>query len=499
MTYITKTIYLEFLACAKNAWLKQHKPELMATFSLSPFEQSLVANGNLVEGWARKMFPGGVLVESFGAEAILETEKLLTLKTPVIFQATFAFGHFLARNDVLEYDQKNDVWNLYEIKGTNTLRESGEERDHLEDAAFQYVVLRDCGLKIGRVGIIHLNKDYVRGDEINVFELFVTDDVTDKILEREAATREKMQQIATAFFQDNERALSCDCLYKGRSKNCSTFHYSHPQVPEYSVHDLARIGSSKSKLNDLIEAGIYDLNDIPQEFELTKIQRNQVDVHQNQKPIIDREAIKESLESATYPLYFLDYETYPSAIPLFKGYRPYQHIPFQFSLHVLDSPNGTLKHYEYLHSDNSNPGPVLTAALKEIIGPQGSIIVWNKAFEKSRNTEMAERQPEEKDFLLDVNNRVYDLMDIFHKQLYVHPDFKGRVSIKKILPVLVPALSYQALNIREGGAAMEAWFGKVLNATSNDEKEATIKALLEYCALDTYAMYAIWQELVKLL
>ncbi len=499
MTHITKTIYLEFLDCAKNAWLKQYRPELAATFSLSAFEKSLVANGNLVEAWARKLFPQGVLVEQFNAEAVTETAKHLNLKTPAIFQATFLSGPFLARNDALEYDAAHDCWNLYEIKGTNALRESGDERDHLEDATFQYLVLKDCDVKVGRVSIIHLNKDYVRGDEINVHELFVIDDVTDKILERATATREKMANAAAALLQDDERVVTCDCLYKGRNKHCSTFHYSHPEVPLYSIHDLSRIGVSKNKLSSLVDSGILDLNDIPTDFELSQIQRNQVDVHQSQTPIIDLIAIKESLGGMTYPLYFLDYETYPPAIPLFKGFKPYQHVTFQFSLHVLRSPSGTLEHYEYIHTDNSDPSPHIIAALKKMIGPQGSVIVWNKAFEQGRNAEMATRQEADKDFLNDVNHRVYDLMEIFQKQLYVHPEFKGRVSIKKVLPVLVPDLSYQELEIREGASAMEAWFDKILNASSEEEKNETVKSLLTYCALDTYAMYVIWRELLKLL
>ena len=161
MQHITKTIYLEFLTCAKNAWLKQYKPELASKFELSAFEKSLVANGNLVELWARKLFPSGILIEEFGEAATTKTQQYIKDKQPVIFQSTFILGKFLARNDVLEYDKDNECWNLYEIKGTNTLKENGEERDHVEDAAFQYVVLRDYGVKIGRVNIIHLNKEYI--------------------------------------------------------------------------------------------------------------------------------------------------------------------------------------------------------------------------------------------------------------------------------------------------------------------------------------------------
>ena len=498
MPHITKTIYLEFLACPKNAWLKQHKPELAGSFELSPFEKSLVANGNLVELWARKLFPQGILIESSGETAVQETAKCLESKQGTIFQATFITNNFLARTDVLEYDPQNNCWNLYEIKGTNSLKEKTEDRDHIDDATFQYIVLRDCDLKIGTINIIHLNKDYVRGEEINVKELFAIDNITDKIIEREEKTREKMIEAATTLFQNDERAASCACIYKGRSNHCSTFSYAHPEVPAYSVHDLYRIGLSPKKLISLVNDNILDIADIPDGFKLSDNQINQIIVYKNQLPIIDLVSIKAELDSLKYPLYFFDYETYPPAIPLFKGFKPYQHIPFQFSLHVLNSPDDELRHYEYLHTDSSNPTEGIIAALKKYLGSEGSIIVWYKPFEQTRNSELALLSPDNSQFLADINNRIYDLMDIFSKQLYVHPKFKGSTSIKKVLPVLVPSLSYQELEIREGGSAMEAWFEKIFNASSEIEKEETAKNLLKYCELDTYAMYAIWKELKNL-
>jgi hypothetical protein len=498
MNFITKTLYLEYLNCAKNTWLKLHKPELAASFELSAFEKALTANGNLVESYARQLFPNSVLISEFGESAVKITSEYIAKKQPVIFQATFIHDKFLARNDVLEYDKNNDAWNLYEIKGTNTLDESNDEIDHVEDATFQTVILKELGLKVGRVFIIHLNKEYVRGDNLNIKELFTSDDIAEEVLKRLEATKAKMTQAAITLFHKDEKALDCKCIYNGRSRHCSTFHYSHPEVPEYSIHDLARIGNSKKKLLELVNSEIYDINDIPEGFKLSEPQQNQADVHKSQIPKIDTAGIKSELDSLVYPLYFFDYETYPSAIPLFKGYKPYQQMPFQFSLHVLESPDSELKHFEHLHLDASDPTDDIINKLKEVMGDFGSIIVWNKKFEKGRNEELAARSPENKEFLDSLNNRIYDLMDIFQKQFHVHPEFKGKVSIKKVLPVLVPELSYKDLEIRDGGAAMDAWFTKIFQAPSEEEKKLAAESLLKYCYLDTYAMYAIWRELRKI-
>lgn len=499
MRLITKTTYLQFASCPKNAWLHLNKPELKEMFELSDFDKSLVAKGNLVESWAQKLFPEGILITEYGEKAKDITNQYIQEKTKIIFQSTFIGDKFLARNDVLEYDPKNNCWNLYEIKGTNTLDENEDSVDHIEDAAFQVVVLNDAGIKLGQVYLIHLNKEYVRGDEIEVNDLFIKEDISEQVSNRVESTRVKMRQAEELLFNKDEDVLECQCIYLGRSNHCSTFSYSHPYVPEYSVHDLSRIGVGKKKLAELIDSKIYEIADIPENIKLTGIQQNQKDVHVNQTSIIDLNSIKNELDALTYPLYFLDYETYPPAIPLFKGFKPYQQIPFQFSLHVLRNPNAELEHFEYLHTKNTDPSKHVIAKLKEFIGSKGSVIVWSKRFEKSINAQLAERHPEDAYFLGDINDRIYDLMEIFQKQLYVHPDFKGKVSIKKVLPVLAPALSYKDLEIQEGGAAMEAWYEMVFGDKSPEEQQAVAKNLLTYCCLDTYAMYIIWKELINII
>lgn len=498
MKYISKTSYLEYLACPKNAWLRLHRPDLAEIFDLSDFAKSLTAKGNLVELWARKLFPQGRLISEFGETALRDTERFISIKQAVIFQSAFLKASFLVRNDVLEYDQDKDAWNLYEIKGTNSLEENEKELDHIEDLSFQSIVLNDLGLKINQAFLIHLNKDYIRGDEINIHDLFTIEDLSEQLQAREASTREKMERASQDLLQEDEQALECQCLYLARNKHCASFNYSHPNIPKYSVHDLSRIGTSKTKLTELVNSGVMEINDIPADFKLSDIQRNQADVYQTKIPIINHQAIKQELEALEYPLYFFDYETYPAAIPLFKGFKPYQQIPFQFSLDILTSADAKIEHHEYLHLEANDPSKNIIKALKANISEKGNIIVWNKKFEKGINADLAERHPEEASFLNDLNDRIYDLMDIFQKQYYVHEGFRGRVSIKKVLPILLPELSYNNLEIQEGGTAMEAWFEKIFKAKSEVEKQRVAENLLKYCALDTYAMYAIWQVLRKL-
>jgi len=493
-TIISKTTFLSFLECYRDVWLRIHRPTEVGKLELSDFELHLLEQGNEVEVEARKLFPGAIQITATGNDAVKETVQLMQAKTPTIFQATFLVDGFIAKNDMLGYDTTNDKWDLYEVKGTNSVKEnSGESRDHINDLAFQLSVLKRAGVNVGRCFIIHLNKEYVRLGDIDLKALFVTDDVTDKIKARLPEIEEKMKVAQEYLNSQKEPVEGCECVYKARKKHCTSFQLSNPHIPIYSVHDLSRV--SKKKLDLFIERGIFDLNDIPDDFELTDNQKNQVLAHQRQKPMIDIVNIKKELDALAFPLYFFDYEAFGPAIPAFNGYGPYKHIPFQFSLHVLRSPEAELEHIEFLQGNLSDPSEKVAELLKQHIPPGGTVIAWYKHFEKMVNKEIGARLPEHAKFFENFNNRIYDLMDIFHDQHYVHPGFKGKSSIKKVLPTLTAELRYDILGIQEGGQAADAWWKMVSPDTSPEEKERIAHDLKVYCGLDTYAMYAIWHHL----
>ncbi len=239
--------------------------------------------------------------------------------------------------------------------------------------------------------------------------------------------------------------------------------------------------------------------DVPEDIKLSVGQQNQVLVAKSKEPIIDKQAIQELLGELEFPLYFLDYETVSSALPMFNGCTPFQQIPFQYSLHVLREPNGELEHYEYLGRDNANPPmPELLASLRSHIGGAGSVTVWYKVFETGRNTEMGRAYPEYAEFLNGVNDRVFDLMDVFSKQYFVHHDFKGSSSIKYVLPVLVPEFSYKEMDIQNGLVASIRWYDAVMGIADEQQAGKTYEALLKYCCLDTLAMVKIYEYLRKI-
>jgi hypothetical protein len=496
---ITKSDYLKFLTCPDYFWFHKKKPEILEVKELNEFELELIKSGQEVEAWGRKLFPGGVLVESREEQAVTDTKRLIDAGTSAIFQATFAVDDLYVMVDMLEWDEVNQYWIINEAKGSTCDKESEgtNKKLHLYDAGFQYIVLKLAGYKVGKVNLLELNKEYTKKGEINPVQLIAKTDITEKIHELEPEINENIAGMRILMEQDTE-PQPCDCIYKSRANHCPAFSYLYPDMPEYSVHDIALIGLSPKRLEGMVEGGHLSIYDVPEDFALSPNQRSHVNVTQTEITTNKSVEIKKLLEEMEYPFYFLDYETYPTAVPIYDGCKPYMQIPFQYSLHIQREPGGKCEHVEFLAEDGDvNPMKALANSLKEVIGDEGSIIVWNKKFEKKCNENIGEVFPEYAEEMRKINERLFDLMEIFQKNLYVHKDFKGKYSIKKVLPIFDPELSYKELNIRDGSMAMNSWKKMVFEEVNEVEKEQIKKDLLEYCKLDTWAMVRIYEELLK--
>jgi hypothetical protein len=491
---LSKTDYILYRECPKNTWYKIHKPELYYESELSEFEKAIIETGNEVELIARQLFPTGILIEGRDKAAQDLTKKYLDEKRPTIFQPVFLVDGFLAALDILKLND-DGTYSIYEVKATNDI----DDKAHYHDLTFQYNVMKKLGYKVSSAHLVHLNSEYVRSGELDIIKLFTIEDVTTAVEDLSEYVFNEMDQALQYVTPDKEPNGPCSCIYKGRSRHCSTFKHSNPQVPAYSVHDISRIGISKAKLQEMIDVSIFDLKDVPDHIKLSDTQRNQIDAHVLDRILMHKDKIAEEFEALTFPLYFLDYETFPCAVPRYDGFTPYQQIPFQYSLFVLDSEDAEPRHFEYLCTDPCDPSNMFAESLEKNIGKTGSVVVWNKRFECKINEELGIRLPGHKALMEAVNGRVYDLMDVFGKQYYVHKDFKGKTSIKSILPVLVPELSYKKLGIQEGGTASQSWNELISDTTTDERKEQIAVDLKEYCKLDTYAMYAIWNSLRKIL
>jgi len=498
---ISKSEFMMFLKHPAWLWLKKFDPKKLPLPDAAL--QALFDEGTLFEGYAEKLFSGSVkLGYKEGANDFSATKyyslpeaTLAEIKkgTKVILQGRLEVENLTSVFDVLERVGENE-FNLYEIKSSTSVKP-----EHIPDLAFQAIVLEKAGLSVRKMFVLHVNNKYERKGEIDPSKIAEKSDVTKEV-------REKMVEVETKIYDAFEMLKSKECpdisprhINGGSAVMEEWFGIMQKvkgEFPQYSIYHLCT--PNAATFGWLEDNGIELLNDIPLDCPLTEKQLRQVEAMRIGEQIIDKDEIKNFLNRLKYPLYFLDYETMSGVIPAFDEYRPYQQVPFQYSLHILNEPGGKLEHKEYLHTENSDPVPTLVEHLYNDFGAEGSVISWYMSFEKSRNTEMSKLQTKYEKFLLGVNDRMVDLMTPFSKGWFVDKDFFGSASIKYVLPALLPEFSYKELNIQNGADAQRIWMKTVLGGTNSEKKDQIMSDLIKYCGLDTYAMYAILNYLISL-
>jgi len=408
--YFSKADFILFRKCPEELWLSRNRPELMPPITDDDLHN--IEQGKQVDAFARLLFK---------EDAFLTQQGLQTAE--IFFQRRVECGNLIAIPDIL-VKMADGRWMLFEVKAATAVKD-----ELTDDIAFQQVVLEEAGHAIANSFLVHVNKAYVRDGDFRVMDLLTVSDTTYLVRQKLAEVRVGMRD-AIAYINGEEPPIripfSCN-----KKTECPFFQYHYPEIPGYSVFDVTRL--HRNKLKQLTDAGIFDIRHIPDDFPLSKKQQLQVDLAKSGRVINDRDAIRSVLSELKYPLYFLDYETFSYVIPSQSGIRPYQQLVFQYSLHVRETEGSELKHYEYLLREKSEPVLNLVKDLyRNIDASKGTVIVWHDSFEKSRNREMAEMCPEYADFFQALNDRIFDLEDIFEQHLY--STFVFHYSVSDIQP-----------------------------------------------------------------
>lgn len=486
---LTKSAFLKYLQCTKALWLYKNRRDLLP--EVDENKQAIFDAGYEVESYAYELFPGGVSAlednDNFW-EPVERTKSLINEKREIIYQASFSAENLFCRTDIIKHDAGNDCWDIIEVKSSTQPHDI-----HYKDLSFQRICLERSGVKVGRVFLVYVNNQYVKNGGIDPEKLLVKKDITNEVENIKEDTKLEIKDALKVVTLPNEPEVKilrqCHQPY-----DCDFIDYCFKDTPEDSIYSIAGALGSK-KLDKLLGEGILKVSDIPPEMLTTKKLERHHHVIKHNTVHIEKENIKEELEKIEYPIYYLDYETYSSAVPIFDGYRPYQRIVFQYSLHIQREPGGELEHHYFLAKDFKDPTKDLSESLRKVVGKKGSFVAWNKAFEEGCNFEMGRRYPEFESFYEDINERMVDLMEIFKKGYYVHKDFHGSASLKKVLPAVVPELSYQDLGIQEGMTASNNWGRMIKESMLGEEKDKLYKDLLDYCELDTLAMVRILEKL----
>ena len=453
----------------------------------SPRQELVFANGHRVGKLAQNLFPGGTEIEhdrqNFDG-MIEKTRQLIDQGANVIYEATFKSRKVLIMADILV--RNGDVWDLYEVKASTSAKPQ-----HKPDAAIQWYVIQDH-LPLGKAHIVHVNNDYVFNGELDITQLLAIEDITDEVLELQPGLDKNLESMSDMLSQgepDIPIGLQCDDPYE-----CDFKQYCWKDVPSPSVFNLYRM--DKNRKFELYHEGKISYADVCN-LKLTKTQALQVDSALSREVYIDRKAIREYVDSAVYPINFLDFETFNSAIPKFPGQMPYRTaIPFQYSLHILYE-DGEIEHREFLANEHRDPRAEIAKRLAEDVTAEGSIAAYSQKTEKSIIRRLATESAEHEQTLIAMDDRFVDLLKPFQQLMYYHPDFNGSFSIKSVLPAMFPddaALDYKALDIQAGDMASMI-YADLDRIDDESERQKIREALLDYCKLDTLAMVMIWQEL----
>ena len=454
--------------------------------------------GHRVGELAKSLFPDGINIEELiTAENDKKSRDMIKKRKP-LFEAGFIHknGKCYARADILVPAGKNkNEWDIYEVKSATAVKE-----EYLEDISFQRYCYESAGLKIGKCFVIHINNQYVRSGEIEPKEFFVQAEVTEEVNELMPEVPEKIKKLFEII-----DLKECPEFKRGEEYHEDSFgvHENDKFWQENPACDILDLYRGGRKALELFNAGILEIKDLSEEHKLSDKQKIQYACSKHKNHHIDHDELNSFIEKLKYPFYFLDFESYNTAIPLYNGLKPYQQIPFQFSLHVIEKQGVKSKHYSFIADGADDPRPKFIEELKKVLGTKGSIVVYNQSFEQTVLKKLAEYLPLHQKWVDSIIERMIDLLIPFRDFSYYHPNQKGSASIKAVLPVLT-GVTYEDFEIANGSDASLSYL-YITHGSYEDEKATAeeikkVRADLDmYCGQDTEGMVMILEKLKGLI
>ncbi len=497
MLYLSKSKYCGLWQCPKIAWLRKYKPDVI---TIDESVLSRMENGNIVGDLAMGLFGDFVEVTSYDVDKldlsamISKTKDEMGKGTQVICEASFDYNGLYCAVDILR--KENDGWAIYEVKSST----NDHKEVYLADIAYQKYVLENCGVNVKGTYLITIDNSYIFDGTLDIHKLFKITDVS-PLLSAQMNSIEGNLNIAQRLLSsdvepDIDIHENCMNPYK-----CGFWSYCTKHIGSPSVFDLYRM-PYKKKLEHY-RRGNVTYHELLMHGNITNEKQLRQMLHyvSNQEACIDKDSIRDFMATLSYPIYFLDFETMQPIIPLYIGTKPYAQIPFQYSLHYIESEGGELKHKEFLAESGVDPRRALAEKLCEDIPMNVCVTAYNKAFECTRLKELAETFPDLAEHLLNIRDNIKDLLVPFQSGYYYIKAMGGSFSIKSVLPALFPddpELDYHNLEgVHNGGEAMSL-FPKIKDLPPQ-EQEIARNNLLKYCELDTYAMVKVWEELKRVI
>ena len=474
MKKLSKSEYVQGLTCLNYVWYKFNDrskiPEIKDKF--------IMERGTETGILAQKLFPEGIEVPSELKDYKRnpkETQKLLKEGKP-LFEAGFETDKLYCRVDIL-VPTKNG-YDIIEVKSGTKVK-----NEHKDDVAFQRYVLEKNGLKVNKCYLMHTNNKYVRKGKLDLSKLFEKDNITKDVNERMRTVGPNIDMILKYV---SKKLPSKHHKYCSNPRNCDVRELCWAHLPEHHIFELN--GLRFDKATTWMDEGYLSILDLPDEFLKSHKHVVHKKVVSDGKKHVNLKEVERLKKKLVYPHIHMDFETLNLPVPPYDNVKPWEKIPFQYSLHVDDGKD--IKHYEYLADSDKDPRREFTEGLVKNVPSSGSVIVFNQSFEKSILKRMIELFPKHEKKLKSIIDRLVDLQTIFKQFHYYHVSQKGSASLKSVLPALTD-ISYSSLEIGNGTEAYTAFYDKYYLG----KKGVSRKALLDYCKMDTWAMVEILREI----
>lgn len=478
---LTKSKYMAGLQCPKYLWFLFNDTDKIQPTGAAT--QHRFDEGHQVGELAKFLFPDGISIPTDNFIGNINQTKTLLKQRQILFEPAFSIDNLYSRLDML-IPVNSDYWDIIEVKMSTEVKP-----EHVPDVAFQRFCCEKSGLKIRNCSVAYINNKFIRHGEIDPKQLFIIEDITPQVngilIGIEAQIENMFDIISSAKCPDVSVGAHC------ADPNDCPITICQESLPDNTILDLYYAGKKKY---ELLYQGVYFIKDIPAGYKLTKSQQVQLQCEMINKPHIDKESIKTFLSKLEYPIYFFDFETFNPAIPMFDNSRPYQQLPFQFSVHVVETEKAEPVHHSHLADGTGDPRPELLNELQKVLGNNGSVVVYNQTFEKKVLEQLGEDFPKSGEWAKNVIDRLVDLYFPFRTFCYYNPQQKGSASLKEVLPA-VTGKSYEGMPIAKGDDASLAFLKLLCDDITNEERQKTREDLLQYCGLDTQGMIWIVEKL----
>ena len=487
---LSKSRYCRGLQCKKMLWLEKYKPGEASEID----NDAILEQGNMVHEVARYLFGNHINIEYTDnlQEMVKDTYRTIeSYQDIIITEASFNYESNFCSVDILK--KHNDEYEIYEVKSSTELKDI-----YINDASYQYYVLTSLGFKVTKCSIVIINNKYVRHGNIELDKLFITEDITSDVINLQSFVKENINSINKYIENElEENKLIDNFCFKPYA--CPFFNYCTRHLPKNNIFNI--FGMHKSSMIKLYQNGIYRYEDLLNS-DINQKYKQQIEFElYNKEDYINKDKIKAFLDTLSYPLYYLDFETYQMPIPLYDDASPYEQIPFQYSLHYVEKPNGKLEHKEFLAEAGIDPRRSLAESLVKDIPMNVCTLAYNMGFEKGVIKRLAKLYPDLSTHLLNIHDNIKDLMVPFRNRDYYTKNMYGSYSIKYVLPALFPndeSLNYHNLELIHNGSEAMNSFRNLENLTK-EEQIYTRDRLLKYCYLDTYAMVKIHKKLKEII